>query len=69
MVHAPAASADYVINELLDAETDRFHPAKAARPAASGAITTVPLPWLYDWFSIEPAGVTRLWPVPAVDGR
>jgi 4-hydroxybenzoate polyprenyltransferase len=32
------ASANYVINEWLDAETDRCHPLKNARPAASGRI-------------------------------
>jgi decaprenyl-phosphate phosphoribosyltransferase len=29
------ASANYTINEWLDAEFDRFHPTKSARPAAS----------------------------------
>ncbi len=29
------ASANYTINEWLDAETDRFHPLKSARPAVS----------------------------------
>lgn len=32
------ASSNYVLNELLDAETDRHHPHKAGRPAASGRI-------------------------------
>ncbi len=33
------ASSNYVINEWLDAETDRAHPEKASRPAASGMIS------------------------------
>jgi decaprenyl-phosphate phosphoribosyltransferase len=33
------ASSNYVINEWLDAETDRHHPEKANRPAAAGRIT------------------------------
>lgn len=32
------ASSNYVLNELLDAATDRFHPHKSSRPAASGQI-------------------------------
>lgn len=34
-----AASANYVINDLLDAEADRQHPLKARRPISSGAIS------------------------------
>lgn len=33
-----AASANYVINEWLDAEFDRFHPDKKKRPAACGKV-------------------------------
>jgi decaprenyl-phosphate phosphoribosyltransferase len=32
------ASANYVINEWLDAEYDRFHPVKKSRPSAVGGI-------------------------------
>ena len=32
------ASANYVINEYLDAEFDRFHPVKKHRPSAVGQI-------------------------------
>jgi decaprenyl-phosphate phosphoribosyltransferase len=32
------ASANYTINEFLDAEYDRFHPAKSARPGARGLL-------------------------------
>jgi 4-hydroxybenzoate polyprenyltransferase len=33
------ASANYTINEWLDAESDRHHPLKRARPAASGRLS------------------------------
>ncbi len=32
------ASAVYIVNDIRDAESDRAHPVKAARPIASGAI-------------------------------
>jgi len=32
------ASSNYVINEILDARTDRFHPSKKSRPAVSGKV-------------------------------
>jgi 4-hydroxybenzoate polyprenyltransferase len=32
------ASSNYVLNEWLDAATDRFHPQKSRRPAAAGTI-------------------------------
>src|SRR5439155_16640500 len=32
------ASANYVINEWLDAEYDRHHPVKSSRPAVTGKI-------------------------------
>lgn len=34
-----AASACYVINDLVDREADRAHPTKRARPIASGAVS------------------------------
>lgn len=34
------ASAFYVFNDLLDMEADRVHPSKAARPIASGRLST-----------------------------
>ncbi|HTW78240.1 MAG TPA: UbiA family prenyltransferase [Terracidiphilus sp.] len=32
------ASSNYVLNELLDAPSDRLHPSKQSRPAASGLV-------------------------------
>jgi 4-hydroxybenzoate polyprenyltransferase len=34
------ASGNYVLNEVLDAATDRYHPRKARRAAASGEVST-----------------------------
>ena len=36
-----AASANYVINEWLDARTDQYHPVKKDRPAVSGKLNPV----------------------------
>src|ERR1051326_8834601 len=33
------ASSNYVINQVLDAPTDRFHPVKFARPVPSGRVS------------------------------
>ncbi len=55
------ASSNYVLNELLDAKTDRFHPHKSARPAASGAIHR---PWaLVEWLLLAGAGFGLAWAV------
>ena len=34
------ASSNYVLNEILDARTDRFHPTKSNRPLVSGELST-----------------------------
>lgn len=39
------ASANYVLNEILDAPSDRFHPDKQQRPIPSGQVK-IPLAWL-----------------------
>jgi 4-hydroxybenzoate polyprenyltransferase len=38
-VYSLLASAIYCFNDVLDAESDRAHPTKRARPIASGAVT------------------------------
>lgn len=38
-VFSLASSAVYVVNDILDAAKDRFHPRKCKRPIASGAIS------------------------------
>jgi decaprenyl-phosphate phosphoribosyltransferase len=49
------ASSNYVINEILDAPTDRHHPEKWQRPVASGRIR---LPLAYaQWLLLMVAGV------------
>lgn len=49
------ASANYTVNEWLDAEFDRFHPTKRARPAAS---TRMSASLVYvQWFLLACAGL------------
>src|SRR5262245_19470280 len=49
------ASSNYVLNELLDAPRDRFHPVKRYRPVPSGKIRP-PLAWL-EWILLGASGV------------
>jgi decaprenyl-phosphate phosphoribosyltransferase len=39
-IYCAVASGIYLINDTIDAETDRIHPDKRTRPIASGALTT-----------------------------
>lgn len=49
------ASSNYVINELLDAPLDRFHPVKRNRPIPSGRVR---LPWAYaEWLLLAVVGL------------
>jgi 4-hydroxybenzoate polyprenyltransferase len=48
------ASSNYVLNELLDAKTDRFHPLKRDRPVPSGQVV-IPLAYL-EWLLLAVAG-------------
>jgi decaprenyl-phosphate phosphoribosyltransferase len=34
-----ASSGQYLMNDLIDAETDRAHPIKRARPVAAGELS------------------------------
>ncbi len=50
------ASANYTINEWLDAKTDLHHPQKKHRPSVAGAVTA---PLVYtQWLGLVAAGLT-----------
>ena len=49
------ASSNYVINEVLDAPSDRFHPVKHKRPVPSGQVN-VPLAYV-QWIALMLIGV------------
>jgi 4-hydroxybenzoate polyprenyltransferase len=49
------ASSNYVINEVMDARQDRFHPAKNQRPVAEGRVL-VPLAYA-QWLALLAAGL------------
>jgi decaprenyl-phosphate phosphoribosyltransferase len=42
-----AASTVYILNDLQDRETDRYHPSKRQRPLASGAMRPSEAVWLF----------------------
>lgn len=53
------ASSNYVINEILDAPTDRSHPVKRNRPIPSGLVK---LPLAYaEWVLLGAAGLALAW--------
>jgi decaprenyl-phosphate phosphoribosyltransferase len=49
------ASSNYVINEVLDAPSDRFHPIKHTRPVPSGRVS-IPLAYV-QWIALMLVGV------------
>ena len=52
-------SSNYVINEILDAPTDREHPSKCRRPIPSGQVR---LPLAYcEWILLGAAGLATAW--------
>jgi decaprenyl-phosphate phosphoribosyltransferase len=53
------SSSNYVLNELLDAPFDRFHPAKSQRAAASGGVNRS-LGYL-EWIALLIAGLALSW--------
>ena len=51
-----SASSNYVLNEILDAPTDRHHPLKSSRPIPSGRVQ---LPIAYaEWIALAVAGLS-----------
>jgi len=55
------ASSNYVINEILDAPTDRSHPVKRNRPIPSGRVK---LPIAYaEWIALAALGLAMAWQV------
>jgi 4-hydroxybenzoate polyprenyltransferase len=49
------ASSNYVLNEILDAPSDRHHPVKRSRPVPSGQVR---LPWAYaEWLLLGALGL------------
>lgn len=55
------ASSNYVINEILDAATDRSHPVKHRRPIPSGRVK---LPWAYlEWLVVGALGLAMAYAV------
>jgi decaprenyl-phosphate phosphoribosyltransferase len=53
------SSSNYVLNELLDAPSDRFHPAKALRAAASGGVNRAA--GYLEWLALLAAGLALGW--------
>jgi decaprenyl-phosphate phosphoribosyltransferase len=53
------ASSNYVLNEILDAKTDRFHKEKQERPIPSGRVT---IPVAYgEWIVLALVGLLLAW--------
>ncbi|MCA9050758.1 MAG: UbiA prenyltransferase family protein [Planctomycetaceae bacterium] len=55
------ASSYYVLNEILDAPSDRDHPVKCRRPIPSGLVS-VPLAYV-EWLSLGILGLVLAWQV------
>lgn len=53
------ASSNYVINEVLDAPTDRLHPEKRNRPVPSGRVS-IPLAYA-EWLALAAVGLAGAW--------
>ncbi len=49
------ACSNYVINEVLDAPSDRFHPTKCLRPVPAGLVS-IPLAYI-QWLAMMAAGI------------
>jgi 4-hydroxybenzoate polyprenyltransferase len=59
-----ASSSVYVINDLMDAEVDRRHPVKRARPIAAGEIGTGTAIWLAAALTVGALGLAAAINVP-----
>ena len=55
------ASSNYVLNELLDAATDRLHPVKRHRPAAAGQVRASLA--VAEWLGLAGIGLGLAWAV------
>jgi 4-hydroxybenzoate polyprenyltransferase len=53
------ASSNYVLNEILDADTDRFHPSKKDRPIVAGKVR-IPVAYA-EWLILAGAGFVLGW--------
>ena len=53
------ASSNYVLNEILDAPTDRHHPAKRFRPVAAGRIGLAGA--CVEWLVLAAVGLAMAW--------
>lgn len=51
------ASANYVINEWLDADSDQYHPTKSSRPAVTGGMNTRLVAAEYVGLALAGAGI------------
>ncbi|MDO5567639.1 MAG: UbiA prenyltransferase family protein [Planctomycetia bacterium] len=55
------ASSNYVVNEILDAPTDKSHPVKKNRPIPSGQVW-LPIAW-FEWLAIGACGLAMAWTI------
>jgi 4-hydroxybenzoate polyprenyltransferase len=53
------ASSNYILNEVMDAPFDSFHPLKRTRPVPSGRVN-IPLAYL-QWIAFAAAGISLGW--------
>lgn len=60
------ASIVYVINDLMDAESDRLHPTKRFRPLASGTISPIGGAWIIAALAAMLAGLATQLPTSAL---
>ena len=54
------ASANYVINEWLDADFDKYHPTKSLRPAVTGVLNGKIVIFEYIALAVAALGAKRI---------